>query len=591
MTSLIERDYFTDYEILKDPYAYFEAIRERGPVYQPPGKDYLIVTGFEETLEVLRDHDTFSAIIGLQGAAMALPFTPEGSDITDQIEAHRLQFLGGDLVVNLDDDAHSNLRALVNTLFVPSRLKANEAFIAEYSDQMIREAVAKGEVDVIKTIATPFVTIVIADLLGVPVEDRQMFMDTIAMAPPPGNLDGDNDMSAEDHPFVIMGSYFAGYIADRSENPRDDVLTELATAILPNGVKPPMQDIVQLGMFMFGAGQDTSAKLLGNSIKYLVEDLDLQAQLRGDPKKIPAFIEEVLRIEGSTKQTARLARKDTEIAGVKIAAGTKILVALSAANRDPKRWENPAQLQLGRKRIIEHAAFGRGKHVCAGAPLARVEVRVLLEKLLSETSHFEIDRAKHPNGVADLSYEPSFIIRGLAELHLKLTPREGFVAPEKPAIAATLPTGQAFSTGSSSLETLLADPAAKAVLVKHFPDIGPGPFLGIANGFTLRGIAKVASRRFPAPALDALDADLLRLAQGVAIDRKVALSTGATRLGDLLGNPVAVAVLEKHFAGISTDKRIGMAKGMTLRAMKKFAPDQFTDEALDALDAELCNLA
>ncbi|MEJ5979293.1 cytochrome P450 [Novosphingobium sp. PS1R-30] len=588
MVSLIERDYFTDYEILKDPYAFFEAIREQGPVYQPPGKDYFIVTGFEETLEVLRDHDTFSAIIGLQGAAMPLPFVPEGSDITAQIEGHRMQFLGGDLVVNLDDDAHSNLRALVNTLFVPSRLKANEAFIADYSDQMIREAVANGKVDVIKTIATPFVTIVIADLLGVPVEDRQMFMDTIAMAPPPGSLDGDNDMSAEDHPFVIMGSYFAGYIADRSENPRDDVLTELAQAILPNGVKPPMQDIVQLGMFMFGAGQDTSAKLLGNSIKYLVEDLDLQAQLRADPKKISAFIEEVLRIEGSTKQTARLARKDTEIAGVKIAAGTKILVALSAANRDPKRWENPAELQLGRKRIVEHAAFGRGKHVCAGAPLARVEVRVLLEKLLAETSHFEIDREKHPNGIADLSYEPSFIIRGLAELHLKLTPREGFVAPEKPAAATN---GHVLSTGGNSLETLLADPGAKAVLEKHFPGIGPGPFLGIANGFTLRGIARLASRRFPAPALDAADADLLRLAQGVAIDTKVTLSTAATRVGDLLKNPAAVAVLEKHFAGISTDKRIGMAKGMTLRAMKKFAPDQFTDEALDALDAELAKLA
>ena len=588
MASLIERDYFTDYEILKDPYAFFEAIREHGPIFQPPGKDYFIVTGFEETLEVLRDHDTFSAIIGLQGAAMPLPFTPEGSDITGQIEAHRLQFIGGDLVVNLDDDAHSNLRALVNTLFVPSRLKANEEFITEYSDQMIREAVAEGKVELIKTIATPFVTIVIADLLGVPVEDRQLFMDSIAACPPPGSLDGDNDMTAEDHPFVVMGSYFAGYIADRSENPRDDVLTELAHAILPNGVKPPMQDIVQLGMFMFGAGQDTSAKLLGNSIKYLVEDLDLQAQLRADPKKIPAFIEEVLRIEGSTKQTARLARKDTRIGDVEIPAGTKILVALSAANRDPARWENPQELQLGRKRIMEHAAFGRGKHVCAGAPLARVEVRVLLEKLLAETAHFEIDREKHPNGIADLSYEPSFIIRGLAELHLKLTPREGFVAPEKPAAAVA---GPVLSTGGNSLETLLADPAAKAVLEKHFPDIGPGPFLGLANGFTLRGIAKVASRRFPAPALDAVDADLLRLAKGEAVDSKVVLSTGATRLGDLLKNPAAVAVLEQHFAGISTDKRIGMAKGMTMRAMKKFAPEQFTDEALDAVDVELAKLA
>src|SRR5688500_12133297 len=138
MQKLEERDYLTDYEILKDPYAFFEAVREHGPVYRPPGRDYLVVTGFEETLEVLRNHDAFSAIIGLQGAAAPLPFTPHGSDITGQIEAHRKQFAGGDQVVNLDDLPHTWLRALINTLFTPTRLKANEQFIAGYSDGMVR---------------------------------------------------------------------------------------------------------------------------------------------------------------------------------------------------------------------------------------------------------------------------------------------------------------------------------------------------------------------------------------------------------------------------------------------------------------------
>ena len=104
-------------------------------------------------------------------------------------------------------------------------------------------------------------------------------------------------------------------------------------------------------MFMFGAGQDTSAKLLGNSMKYLVERPELQDHLRADPSLIPAFLEEVLRIEGSTKQTARLARKDTQIGDVHIPAGTRILVALSAANRDPGRWENPNELILNRPKI------------------------------------------------------------------------------------------------------------------------------------------------------------------------------------------------------------------------------------------------
>lgn len=437
MQPLVERDYFTDHEILKDPYAFFEAVREHGPVFQPPGKDYLIVTGFEQTLEVLRNHEDFSAIIGLQGAAAPLPFTPHGSDITAQVEAHRTEFAGGDQVVNLDDDAHTKLRALINTLFVPSRLKASEAFITEYCDDMVGKAVANRKVELIGTIATPFVTMVVADLLGVPMEDRQIFMDAIANAPPPGSLDGHNPMEGENHPFAIMGKYFYGYVAERRANPREDILTELAHAKYSDGTTPEVYDLVQLAMFMFGAGQDTSAKLLGNSMKYLVEQPELQDRLRKDPSLIQAFLEEVLRIEGSTKQTARLARKDTRIGDVEVPAGTKVLVALSAANRDTARWDDPRTLKLDRRRIQEHVGFGRGKHVCAGAPLARVEVRVIMEKFLAYTSKIELDREKHPNGAADLSYEPSFIIRGLDAMHLKLEPAEGVAVPAAVGSEAT----------------------------------------------------------------------------------------------------------------------------------------------------------
>lgn len=512
MPALEERDYFTDFEILKDPYAFFEAVRAHGPIYQPPGRDYLIVTGFEESLEVLRNNDAFSAIIGLQGAAAALPFHPQGSDITAEIETHRLEFEGGDLLVNLDDSDHTNLRALVNTLFTPSRLKANERFIADYSDELVRAAVADGGVELIQTIATPFVTMVIADLLGVPVEDRQYFMNAIQNAPPPGDLEGRNDMTNPDHPFVIMGSYFAGYVADRRANPRDDILSELANAVFPDGSAPDAMAIIRLGMFMFGAGQDTSAKLLGNSMKFIASDPELQQRLREDPSLIPALVEEVLRFEGSTKQTARLARKDTRIGDVEVPAGTKVLLGLAAANRDPARWTDPQSLQLDRPRIREHVAFGRGKHVCAGAPLARVEVRVILEKFLQYTTSIELDETAHPDGIAGLDYEPSFIIRGLSALNLKLTPSQDFPG---------------------------------AVRVDHASDEGAA---------------------------------------------KPAYSTAATKIAALLDDPGANAVFERHFPGIAGDAQFAMAKGMTLRAVQAFAPAQFSDEALDALDADLAAL-
>ena len=423
MTKLAERDYFTDYEILKDPYAYFEAVREMGPVVQLPGRDYVVVTGFEEMLEVFGNTADFSAIIGLQGAAAPLPFKPEGADITDQIEAHRHEVHGGHMLVNLDGVAHTNMRTLVSSLFTPSRLKANEQFITDYSEQMVRDAVAKGEVDVVKKIATPFVTMVIADLLDIPMEDRQLFMDAIEAAPPPGNLEGEMALDAEDHPFMMMGRYFAKYVFERLANPGQDVLSELVQATYPDGTKPTPEDIISLGMFMFGAGQDTSAKLLSNAMRHIVDQPGLQEELRKDPKLIPALLEEVLRLEGSSKQTARLARKDTQIGGVPIPAGTKVMLAIAAGNRDPRRWENPEQFELNRARIREHVAFGRGAHTCAGAPLARAEVKIILEKFLEHTSHIDLDEAHHgPRGNRNLDYEPSFIIRGLANLHLKLTP-------------------------------------------------------------------------------------------------------------------------------------------------------------------------
>jgi cytochrome P450 len=421
---LEEQDYFTDFNILKEPYEFFEAVRSHGPVWQPPGKDYLIVTGFDEVLEVLNNSRDFSASIGVAGAAAPLPFVPQGSDIAEQLEANRSRILGGEYVVNLDDGRHANMRSLVNRLFTPSRLRANQEFVTSCSAELVRSAIKKGKVELIKEIATPFVTLVIADLLGVPDEDRQHFMDLIEAAPPPGSLASEqNNFDSEHHPMVAMGGYFMRYLMERQQNPRGDILSELANATFPDGTKPRLDELAGLGVFIFGAGQDTSAKLLGNSMRYIVDQPGLQDSLRAEPALIPAMLEEVLRLEGSTKQTARLARRDTHIGALKVAAGTKILVALAAANRDARRWPDPQAFALDRPRSKEHVGFGRGKHVCAGAPLARVEVRIILEQFLKLTAKIDLDESKH--GAPDrrrLDFEPSFIIRGLSELHLNLTP-------------------------------------------------------------------------------------------------------------------------------------------------------------------------
>lgn len=422
MAALIDQDYFTDPDILRDPYPWFEAARAIGPIARLPGQDILVVTGFAESVAILRDAQNFSSAIAPQGPTVPLPFLPEGDDISEILEAHRQQLGGGELLVAYDDRQHTLSRALLNRLFTPSRLKANADFIATMADSLLRPAIAAGRVELMGSIATRFVTMVIADLLGVPEADRELFIDAIANGPPAGSIT-DKDQPFQAATLEFLGRHFFGYVVDRRASPRNDVLGELAAATYPDGSTPDLLEIVRLTIFLFAAGQDTSAKLIGNAIRHIVDQPGLQARLRADPGLIPDAIEEVLRLEGSTKATFRVCRRTTTIAGQEIRAGQRIMIGLAAANRDAERWPEPESFCPGRPRAREHLAFGRGAHVCAGAPLARTEVQVILEQLLAKTCDIRISADHHgPPGDRRFAFEPSFIIRGLLELHLELDP-------------------------------------------------------------------------------------------------------------------------------------------------------------------------
>lgn len=420
-----ERDYFTDHSVLLDPYEFFNEMRSKNPVYQLKNRDLIMVTGFQETVDVLNNPQEFSSVISAGGPIQPLPFEPLGDDIIAQIEAHREQFVAGDLLVTLDDQRHRNSRAILNRLFVPSRLKANEEYIFELADKMVRHVMAKGSCELMSEVSVPFVTLVIADLLGVPEEDRDQFRTVLDQGPPPGNMDAEG-ASTDVGPLEFMAGFFVRYLIDRRANPRDDVLNELATATYPDGTTPDIGELVKLATFLFGAGQDTSAKLLGNAMLTLCENSELQRQLREDRSLIAPFIEEVLRLEGSSKVTFRLARRNTRIGEIEVKAGTKVMLAIAAANRDPRRWENPDEFHLNRPKIREQVAFGRGAHVCSGAPLARIEIRIIIDRFLEHSCNLVLNDTEHgPKGSRHLTYEPSFIVRGLEKLHLTLTPATG----------------------------------------------------------------------------------------------------------------------------------------------------------------------
>jgi cytochrome P450 len=161
---------------------------------------------------------------------------------------------------------------------------------------------------------------------------------------------------------------------------------------------------------------------MASALRFLAEDQDVQARLRADRSRIGDFIEEVLRLESPTMSDFRMTQKSTRIGGVDIAAGTTVMLHPGASNRDPRKFPHPDEFQLDRPNVREHIAFGRGVHSCPGGPLARAEGRVAVERFLDRTATLTISDEHHGQpGMRRYPYDPTYIIRGLTELHLEFT--------------------------------------------------------------------------------------------------------------------------------------------------------------------------
>jgi cytochrome P450 len=424
MTDLASIDYFSDQATTQDPYEYYEYLRGQGPVFREPHHGVAAVTGYAEVMAAFKDHDSFSAVNAIGGPFPPLPFTPEGDDITEQIELHRHQFPIFEHMVVMDPPAHERARSLLSKLLTPRRLKENEDYMWQLVDSQLDQFIANGRCEFLSEYARPFATSAIIDLLGVPEADRPEFLAALGAERPGdqhvGSLDG---APVGRDPLRYLDDRFAGYLAERRRDPCGDVLSGMATAVYPDGSTPELLEVVKPATFLFGAGQETVTKLLSAAVRALCEQPQYQQMLREKPDRIPTFIEEALRMHSPTKVDFRLVRKTTTLGGVHLPAGTIVMLCLGAANRDPRKFDDPQEFDPGRKNVREHIAFGRGIHTCAGAPLARVEGQITVRRILDRLRDIRIDESFHgPSGDRRYSYEPTFLLRGLTELHIEFTP-------------------------------------------------------------------------------------------------------------------------------------------------------------------------
>ncbi|MCV7282186.1 cytochrome P450 [Mycolicibacterium flavescens] len=421
MTTLDALDFFHPDALVADPYPVLRRMRETSPVLREPVHGVMVVTGYDEVLTVVGDPDTYSSCTSTTGFLAEFPVALEGLDearVRALIDEHRDALPFSDQLPSFDPPKHTAHRSLLSRLITPKRLKENEDFMWRLADRVLDPFLAGGGGEFIGAVASPFALLVIADLLGVPEEDHDELTAQLTGDVALGNT-GD-DATVAHSPLEFLYARFTDYIGDRRETPRDDVMTEMALATFPDGSTPEVIDVVRVAANLFSAGQETTVRLLSTAVQLLGEDQQLQARLRDASDALPNFIEEALRFESPIKGDFRLACADSTVGGVHVPAGTTLMVHYGAANRDPRQFENPDSFDPARPNARRHIGFGRGVHSCIGAPLARAEGRVLLERLLERTTGIGIDDAAHgPAGDRRYTYVPTYILRGLVDLHVR----------------------------------------------------------------------------------------------------------------------------------------------------------------------------
>jgi cytochrome P450 len=417
-----EADFFTDPALIQDPRSYFARIRAISPVWREPYHGSLMVTGFDEAMDVLnRPEGTFSAVVTVLGPLPGLPFKPEGPDIRAQLAAHRDGMAWSAHLASMDGETHASHRALLAALLTYKRLQANESYLRALTDRLIDGFIGQGRCNAAVDYAHAAATYAISDLLGIPHEDRAGLVELLGA--PPSQLDGEAAHRMGPDPLIFLKDQFDGYLRARQAAPGTDLMSELVQSKFKDGTTPDLETLSLLARFLFGAGQDTTSRLMGHAIRILGEDPALQAKLRAEPERIPDFLEETLRYEAPVKTTYRLALVDTRIGDVEVPAGTIVTVCLMGGDNDPRHFPDPDKFDIDRPNVREHMSFSRGPHFCLGSPLARLEARVAIERLLARLADIRISEEHHgPPGARRYRYEPTYTFRNLAELHIEFTP-------------------------------------------------------------------------------------------------------------------------------------------------------------------------
>ena len=385
-----------------DPHPHYHRMREIDPVLWNEDEREWIMTGYDACERVLRD-PAFSS--NPQHLTDARP-----ESISD-LRGTMLD-VGTSILLFLDPPDHTRLRRLVGKAFTPRRVEELRPRIREIVDGLLDDAAEKGELDVVGELGYRLPVTVICELMGVPVEDQDLFGPWSSAAS--RLLDG--DLAEDEAQSGLLGAmhlinYFNELFEERRREPRDDLVSALLAAEDQGDVLTE-SELRAITILLFVAGHETTMNLIGNGMLALLRNRDQLARLRDDPALAQPAIEELLRYDGPVHGTARIATEDLEVGGHHIAKGQQLIAVLAAANRDPARFDEPDVLDVGRA-DNHHLTFSHGIHYCLGASLARAEGQVAITSLVTRFPDLELV-TEQPR------YRDHFVLRGLTELRVSL---------------------------------------------------------------------------------------------------------------------------------------------------------------------------
>jgi cytochrome P450 len=349
-----------DPRVHDDPYPIYRCLREQAPAYWAETANTWVLSRYDDVASALSDPATFSSAQGI------FP-TPPGVTQADL-------FLP--MLIMTDPPRHQKLRALVSRGFTPRRVALMETTIKRTADRLL-EQVPEGQWDFIDQFAGPLPAIVIAELLGVPADDRDRFRSwssTLVQANP---LSGARDGLAA---AASLYGYFADFVAERRRSPQKDLITDLVNAEV-DGERLSDDDVLGFCLLLLVAGHETTTNLLANSVVILGDHPTARHKMASDPAVLASGIEELLRYDSPVQGLSRTLTRDVALHGETLHAGQTALLLFGSANRDDRAFVNADGFDVDRH-PGRQVAFGHGLHFCLGAAVARMETRLALDALL-----------------------------------------------------------------------------------------------------------------------------------------------------------------------------------------------------------------